>query len=150
MFRPLSFTHAIHFTIHGLLADPSDFLQQCEAWKQCTRPANISNEWLVWCGFLQVLLEIMSQVVISECCLQGLLDFPLAAWRQRKHQSEGDTTLSCNSSPSVVTRSRFIHLHAVRPVGKLPARWGRHSAYLMLISLDFYTQLIVLTGLSEV
>lgn len=77
VFRWHSFTHAIHFAIPELLAGPSDFLQQCAAWQQCIGPARISNGWLIWRGFLQVLLEIMSAVVIFECCLQGLSAFLL-------------------------------------------------------------------------
>lgn len=140
VFRWHSFTHAIHFAIQGLLAGPSNFLQQREAWKQHIRAAHISNGWLIWHGFLQVLLEIMSGLIIFECCLQGLLTSPFTAQRQRMHQSEGDTTLNCTSSPLCHFKVKlWSFTRSVRLVDGLPAWNARIKHVSRFFSLTFNT-----------
>lgn len=116
------------------------------------RPAHISNGWLIWRGFLQVLLEIMSGVVIFECCLQGLLASPFTAQRQRMHQSEGDTTLSCTSSPLCHFKVKICPFtRSVRLIDKLPAWRADIQLVSHCFSLTFrHSWLIVLTGLLEV
>lgn len=102
---------------------------------------HISNGWLVWRGFLQV-LEIMSRVVIFECCLQGLRASPFTARRQGMHQSGGTLPLIVQVHHLVTLWSRYAHLHGVRLIDKLPAWWAdiqrvRHFFHWLSNALDY-------------
>lgn len=80
-----SFTHAIYFAIWGLLAKPSDFLQQCEACQKCMMLARISNGWLVCPSRNNVRgghIWLLSPGDVW-------FNFLFSTQRRRMHQSEG-------------------------------------------------------------
>lgn len=132
--------------IRGLLAASATF-SAAPAWQRRIRPAHISNGWLIWRGFLQVLLEIMSEVVIFERCLQGLSGLPLLP---PLHRDRGCTnqrgTLYLQSyelaTLSFYGRDMFIYTRWV-------AWWADGSRILISWSLE-HTRLFVLTGLLKV
>lgn len=140
----------------GSWQGPSASLQQCEAWQQYIRPAHISNGWFIWHGFRQVLLEIMSGVVIFECCLQGLLVY---LFYLHCTETEDAPIRECRGWHYLKSRtahwfvalwSRYVRLRAVRGTDKWRACWADqvlsdtfwHSYCIYLI--------VVLTGLLEI
>lgn len=107
-------THATHFAIRGASWQaPSNLLQQRQAWKRRIRPGSHFKR-TARLAFSQVLLEIMSQVVIFECCLRGPSGASptAAAQRQRMHQSEGGRSDTwCTSTRQLgMPRSRYARL----------------------------------------